>query len=84
MEKKLPKKHLDITSFVHKKVHTHFNDIIYLALQKCFPGEIFDEKQLEFSTMNRVTKCYYRKKLMASMKVINPYEYDFESPIFNE
>ena len=65
-------------------MYNHFNNIIYLALQKCFPGEIFDEKQLEYSTVNRVTKCYYRKKLMASMKVINPYEYDFESPIFDE
>lgn len=84
MAKKQPQKHLDVAPFVRRKVQNYFDDIIILALKKFFPGEIFDDKQIEYKTTNRVTKCYYKKKLLASMTVRNPYEYDFESPIFNE
>lgn len=85
MKKKQLLKHLDLTDLVHESITFYLGQIIAYSFTKYFPGEEFDEARLETVELEPgVTECYYRGKLLVTVKVKDTLEVDFESPIFNE
>lgn len=82
MKKKQLLKHLDLTDLVHEAITFYLGQIIAYSFAKYFPGEEFDGARLETVELEPgVTECYYRGKLLATIKVKDAFKFDLESPI---
>lgn len=89
--KNLPPKQLDLRPFVDRKVAAHENKIAWLALEKLFPGEVVDRKQLTVDKERvknhfvKITTVRYRGEILFRRFMASPdgMELRYESPIYD-
>jgi len=87
--KKLPPKQLNLRPFVDRKAAAHEN--AWLALEKLFPGEVVDRKQLTVDKERvknysvKITTVRYRGEILFRRFVTSPdgMELRYESPIYD-